>query len=140
MHPLQEILDGVVTKHRWQRATTLLAIQSLWKSALGPPLCDSTRPWSFNRGILTVAVPSPVWTQELMYMRESLMARVNQQLEGDSIKELRFIVRAWNREPSLHPDGGQQTRDVATRLKTLADQLRTSIDIKGGMEGENRRE
>lgn len=140
MHSIQQVLDGVVRKHRWQRATTLLAIEVIWRSALGPPLSDATRPWSFHKGRLTVAVPSPVWTQELMYMRESLMSRINQQLqlmeglEDDMVKEMRFTVRAWNREHKPDPEGGEKNPQAVARLKALTDQL------KGGMDGERRRD
>jgi predicted nucleic acid-binding Zn ribbon protein len=110
MKSLKDILGEVVGRYRWSPAEELLEIQAAWTVALTPELAQVTRPVGYLDGALTVAVPSPVWTQELSYWRPELMARINAELEKPSVTRIRFVVRAL--PPSRGPIDLARLRDL----------------------------
>ena len=120
MEPLHSILRTVATRYRWQPAEALQQISIVWPDVVGGPLAAVTRPLSLFRGQLTVAVPSPVWTQELNYVSADLIETLNQRLENASVSRIRFVVRAFN-APGSPPSGGNPA--WARRLKALRDAL-----------------
>lgn len=102
MSPLKDILTGVAQRYRWQRAEALMQITLIWDGALGRPLCENVKPVGFVDGTLIVAVPSPVWTQELMYLRATLIEQINLHLRESEIRvqSLKMVVRGMRRVPN----------------------------------------
>jgi predicted nucleic acid-binding Zn ribbon protein len=121
MRPIGAILRAVVERYRWHEAEAFLQVAVVWPKAVGPMLTQVTRPLSLLSGQLTVAVPSPVWVQELNYLQDHLLGSLNAQLEGVQIQRIRFVVRAMGRGPA------QATPDASAtwvaRLRALREQL-----------------
>ncbi|MCL5967641.1 MAG: DUF721 domain-containing protein [Firmicutes bacterium] len=95
MEPISSILKAVATRYRWQPAEALQQISIVWSDVVGEPLSQVTRPLSLYNGQLTVAVPSPVWTQELNYVESDLVTALNEALQNASVTRIRFVVRAF---------------------------------------------
>jgi predicted nucleic acid-binding Zn ribbon protein len=70
-------------------ASTLARVQTVWERAAGPAVAASARPTSEHDGVLTVTCEAAVWAQELDLMAGELVAKVNAQLPGEPIRELR---------------------------------------------------
>jgi hypothetical protein len=117
MEPLSAILKSVATRYRWQPAEALQQIAIIWPAVVGDPLAQVTRPLSLYNGQLTVAVPSPVWTQELNYVGPDLVKTLNQALENASVNRIRFVVRAFG--PPGPAGGGTGNTRWARRLSAL---------------------
>ena len=94
MKRLGDILGEVTARYRWQPAEALMEILAAWPLAVSPEMARVAVPVGYLDGTLTVAVPSSVWTQELSYLREPLMERLNAALESVRVKRLRLVVRA----------------------------------------------
>jgi predicted nucleic acid-binding Zn ribbon protein len=109
---LKDILGEVVGRYRWHAAEALWEIQGVWVKAISPELAQVVRPVGFLDGTLTLAVPSPVWSQELMFWRDDLMARINAELQTPRVTRIKLVVRAMPR-PGTPID--------ASRLARLAD-------------------
>jgi len=117
MEPLRSILKAAATRYRWQPAEALQQIALIWPEVVGHALAGVTRPLSFLNGQLTVAVPSPVWTQELNYVGAEMKRALNERLENASVNRVRFVVRAFHPPESPPPEPGRP--DWARRLQTL---------------------
>jgi predicted nucleic acid-binding Zn ribbon protein len=124
MQPLGAILRGVVERYRWHEAEAFLQVALAWPTAAGPILAQVTRPLSLLSGQLTVAVPSPVWVQELNYLQDPLLDTLNAQLDGTAVRRIRFVVRAMGgSSPQPAPEIGTAW---AARLRALREQLEQS--------------
>jgi predicted nucleic acid-binding Zn ribbon protein len=70
-------------------ASTLARVQAAWERAAGPAVAAAARPVSERDGVLTLACESSVWAQELDLMAATLIDRLNAELDGEAIRELR---------------------------------------------------
>jgi predicted nucleic acid-binding Zn ribbon protein len=57
---------------------------------VGPEIAGHTRVLKIDAGRLFVSVDSPVWRQELMYQRDTLIARLNQELAEEVVSDIMF--------------------------------------------------
>ena len=75
----QQGLDGKLREYRaWQ----------VWDEVVGPQIAAKARPIRIREGILEVRVEQPVWMQQLQLLKPKILARLNERLEGASIKDL----------------------------------------------------
>ena len=86
--------------------------------------------------VLFVATASSVWSQELTFMRESIVAKINQALGGEYVKDVRFSEHLWGaqdgeqqRRDAMSPGGRQAQRE--TRGEDLQDSPREPLHPKG---------
>ncbi|MEZ4272554.1 MAG: DciA family protein [Myxococcota bacterium] len=98
-------------------------IVQVWCEAVGPELAARTEAHSFSRGVLTIKTHSAAWQNELTYMKETLIERINANLERNSVQDIRVI------------SGGPPIRrkpESLRRLKTRHQQQisETSVHIK----------
>jgi predicted nucleic acid-binding Zn ribbon protein len=70
-------------------ASVLARVQTVWEDAAGTAIATSARPTSERDGVLTVTCAAAVWAQELDLMADELIAKINAQLPGEPIRELR---------------------------------------------------
>jgi predicted nucleic acid-binding Zn ribbon protein len=70
-------------------ATTLARVQAVWERAAGPAIASAARPVAERDGVLTVTCESAVWAQELELMAVELAARINAELDRETIHSLR---------------------------------------------------
>jgi predicted nucleic acid-binding Zn ribbon protein len=70
-------------------ATALARVQGAWEQAAGPAVAAAARPTAEREGVLTVSCEASVWAQELELMSEVLIARLNELLGEDTLRELR---------------------------------------------------
>src|SRR5215470_16520880 len=55
----------------------------IWKDVVGEPIARNAQPEKIRNGTLFVKVSSPVWMQQLQYMKEIIAEKVNQRLKAD---------------------------------------------------------
>jgi predicted nucleic acid-binding Zn ribbon protein len=70
-------------------ASVLARVQTVWEHAAGAAIAASARPTAERGGVLTITCAASVWAQELDLMADELIGRLNSQLPGDPIRELR---------------------------------------------------
>ncbi len=68
------------------------AIRKLWPKAVGSKIASQTNPDSLRNGTLFVKTVSSVWVQQLHFMREEILTKINNLLTKPLIKEIRFVV------------------------------------------------
>lgn len=65
-----------------------------WSEAVGEHLAARSHPEGFDRGVLTVAVASAPWAQELRLRREELLIRLNTAAGTGLFTDVKFVIRA----------------------------------------------
>lgn len=63
-----------------------------WDDAVGATIARHARPVRIRRGLLCVAVDSPVWMQELQFLKESIRTQLNTRAGADIVSDLFFIL------------------------------------------------
>jgi len=88
-----------------------------WMRASGAMVASTTAPRRFAAGVLTVACPSSVWTNELTYLGAQILTRMNELAPGHPVRRLRFVVSPL---PAL---GQSEERVECTPHPTVAHRL-----------------
>jgi hypothetical protein len=111
----------------------------IWNDTVGTTIARNAQPEKIRNGTLFVKVSSPVWMQQLQYMKELIAEKLNQQLGSELIKNIFFIVgrleteiveakakgSATSTEPSVHPKlddgflGSIEDPDIRQTFKKL---------------------
>ncbi len=63
-------------------------IWRVWDKAVGQPIASKARPSAFRQGILTVAVTSAPWMQQLGFLKQQLIEAVNGALGEEMVTEI----------------------------------------------------
>jgi predicted nucleic acid-binding Zn ribbon protein len=85
--PLSEIVPAFAAA--LTPASMLAHVQTVWEQAAGAAIAAAARPTAERDGVLTVTCEAAVWAQELDLMAGELIAKINAQLPGEPIRELR---------------------------------------------------
>ena len=64
----------------------------IWNDVVGVPIARNAQPEKIRNGTLFVKVTSPVWMQQLQYMKMMIVERINQRLKADIVKNIFFVV------------------------------------------------
>jgi len=88
---LQTILDGVFKQlNRTPQQREQLRIWDIWQEVVGPQIADKTRPETLRNAVLVVSVSSSVWMQELSFMKQKILDRLQQNLAPGMVRDIRF--------------------------------------------------
>lgn len=111
-------------------------IRKLWPIAVGPQIASQTQPDSLRNGTLFVKTVSSVWVQQLHFMKEEILGKLNKLAGKSMIKEVRFILgHSLVREKKAQNTSGakisvlkKRDREMITECtESLADQELASV-------------
>ena len=66
----------------------------VWNEVVGEPIARNAQPEKIRNGTLFVRVTSPVWMQQLQYMKEMIAEKLNHRLRADIVRNIFFVVGA----------------------------------------------
>jgi len=99
---LRTILSGVLgTLERTDKAE-LLVLAPLWCQAVGERIAAQAQPGYVRSGVLWVRVSNSVWMQELHFLKNMLLERLNACLRASRLADIRFYVGG---QPHAGPSG-----------------------------------
>jgi len=70
----------------------LAGVWQIWDQTVGPAIAENARPLAFKQKLLLVQVSSPVWIQQLRFLKADLIAKLNQALGEACIEDIKFKV------------------------------------------------
>jgi hypothetical protein len=70
----------------------------IWNDVVGPTIARNAQPEKIRNGTLFIKVTSPVWMQQLQYMKEMIAERLNQRLKTTIVRNIFFVVGQINIE------------------------------------------
>lgn len=88
---------GSVLKHSLQRLDLAArleeyAVWPIWNDVVGNVIARNAQPEKIRKGTLFVKVSSPVWMQQLQFMKDMIAEKLNHRLKGEVIKNIFFMV------------------------------------------------
>ncbi|MBE3520163.1 MAG: DUF721 domain-containing protein [Firmicutes bacterium] len=87
-----EILCKVLGTDGKLAAARRYRVYELWNTVVGPRIARHAQVFQVQGAVLTVKTSSPVWAQELTFMKEELLQKLNAALPGAAFEDLRFVV------------------------------------------------
>jgi hypothetical protein len=88
------------------------AIWPIWNDVVGKVIARNAQPEKIRNGTLFVKVSSPVWMQQLQFMKDMIAGKLNHRLQSEIVKNIFFMVGRV--EPSAEIEAA--ARDDAENL------------------------
>ncbi len=131
MRSLADVLGEVSASRGWERRFAPYRVFAIWDGVVGKEFAEVARPIEIHGRDLMVGVIDQVWLNQLSFMKEDLLRRINRVMGDDGFSGLRFVVNA---DFSVAPDPGlprpEKVRPSQPDKKSLQrlDNLIISID------------
>jgi predicted nucleic acid-binding Zn ribbon protein len=90
---LNALLDRLSVRERLRE----YSVFPHWEDAVGATVARHARPVRIRRGLLCVAVDSPVWMQELQFLKESIRTQLNTRVGAEVVSDLFFVLDGGSR-------------------------------------------
>jgi predicted nucleic acid-binding Zn ribbon protein len=68
------------------------SVWPIWNDVVGPVIARNAQPEKIRNGTLFVKVSSPVWMQQLQFMKEMIAGKLNHRLKTETVKNIFFII------------------------------------------------
>ncbi|GFO60898.1 hypothetical protein GMST_32230 [Geomonas silvestris] len=81
---LRAFLSGTPAEKRLYEGRIWL----VWDQAVGERIASHAQPSAYREGTLTVTVDSAPWMQQLTYLKKELIAKVNDELGQEMVREI----------------------------------------------------
>ncbi len=116
MERLGTILDRTVKRLPLKRRLDDYALWAIWDDTVGPAVARNAQPEKIRNGTLFVRVRAPTWMQQLQYMKDVMVEKLNQRLEREAVTNIFFVVGEIRAETP--PEGADAPPSAvdATRL------------------------
>jgi len=85
---LGDFLGKTLKKNKIDLSIADFEIFRIWREAVGPQIAAKTEPFKFRNGILFVAVSNSAWLQQLQFMKQDIIERVNHAMSESKKKKL----------------------------------------------------
>ena len=92
MERLGDILHRTVRRLPLKRKLDDYAIWDIWEDTVGATVARNARPEKIRNGTLFVKVRAAAWMQQLQYMKDILLEKLNQRLEREAVRNIFFVV------------------------------------------------
>ena len=84
---LNELLNNKEIKKSFNQGK----IENVWHSSVGQSISNNTTVLNFKNNILLIKADTPVWRNELTFQKADILNKLNEKLEGITIKDIRFL-------------------------------------------------
>ncbi|MFA4916789.1 MAG: DUF721 domain-containing protein [Syntrophales bacterium] len=116
LHKLGSILQTTLKKKNIFINFEDESLIQVWNKALGPQIAAHSRPFQLKGETLFVKVSSSVWMQQLHFMKEDILEKINQSWGKTTVKNIYFSIGEFSL-PSLKGKGQQFVPPDAYLLK-----------------------
>jgi hypothetical protein len=93
---LGHVLDKSLKRLELSTRLEEYGIWPVWNEVVGPTIARNAQPEKIRNGTLFLKVTSPVWMQQLQYMKEMIAEQLNQRLKTNIVRNILFVVGQIN--------------------------------------------
>jgi len=90
---LDRLIEEVLNKKKIGKGLRKIEIFRAFKKCAGEKINEFCMPYDFKRNILYIKVKSSAFLNEIYFLKEELLKRINLNLENNFVKEIKFFVR-----------------------------------------------
>jgi predicted nucleic acid-binding Zn ribbon protein len=92
MESFGAVLDQSLKRLELAQRLDEYRIWPIWNDVVGKTIARNAQPEKIRNGTLFVKVTSPVWMQQLQFMKEMIADKLNQRLNCEAVKNIFFMV------------------------------------------------
>lgn len=111
---LRDLLTELARTRDFEPKMLEQKVFSLWRKHLETPLGTKTVPVSISGGILKVYTEYPLYKQELLFLKERIIANLNAELGKPILKDIRIDVRPSVTSTSRLPTSASPSRSESS--------------------------
>jgi hypothetical protein len=126
MERLGDVLDQSLQRLDLMAQIEAYGIWPVWDEVVGKPIARNAQPEKIRNGTLFVKVSSPVWMQQLQFMKDLLAEKINQRLRAEVVRNIFFVVGTLT-VSEADPDGEPAHAAVESEVK-IDEQFLDSIE------------
>lgn len=124
---LDSVLKDVAHDLKFEDKMEQVMLYRLWNEAVGEQIARNASPVLVRGDVLHVNVSSSVWVQQLQFLRDTMLEKINANLSGRKIKDIRFKIGPLPAAPPQHDDAAPLPElDDNEKLATQAESARIS--------------
>jgi len=90
--PLESILSRALQRANIDINPDLFKLWTRWPDLVGPTIAENAKPAVIKKGMLIVHVTSTPWIQQLQYLKEDIIEKLNRELGEERIEDVRFKI------------------------------------------------
>ena len=98
----------------------------IWNEVVGAPIAKNAQPEKIRNGTLFVKVSSPVWMQQLQFVKDMITDKLNQRLKGEVVKNIFFVVGRIHADEAY--DDQADTAAKPTVVRPVDDDFLAEVD------------
>lgn len=87
-----EVLDKSLKRFAPAMRLDEYGVWPVWDDVVGKAIARNAQPEKIRNGTLFVKVASPVWMQQLQYMKEMIAEKLNARLKAEVVRNIFFVV------------------------------------------------
>lgn len=89
---LGEVLQKSLSRMELASRLDEYGVWPIWNDVVGKTVARNAQPEKIRNGTLFVKVSSPVWMQQLQFMKDLIGEKLNQRLRAPLVKNIFFVV------------------------------------------------
>jgi hypothetical protein len=105
---LEQSLKRLDLEHRLDE----YAVWPIWNEVVGAVIARNAQAEKIRNGTLFVKVSSPVWMQQLQFMKDMIADKLNHRLKGEVVKSIFFMVGRVEAQEELAPAAQSQAAEA----------------------------
>lgn len=89
---ISEVLPELLRAHQRKHGRELTRILEEWDGVVGDQIAAHARPSAYRNRRLSVTVANSGWLQQLQFLKEDMIARLNDRLGASLIGDIKFRI------------------------------------------------
>jgi hypothetical protein len=86
------VMQAVMTEFYKKADQGLLKVHAAWVDSVDAAVLQNAKPAAIKGKMLIVHVTNSIWLQELFYMKNDLIQKMNQKLASQMVEEIKFKI------------------------------------------------
>jgi len=125
---INRLLATVFQNKQWQSKLELHRVFDFWNTTVGREIASVAQPSLFRGHVLWVKVADSVWMQQLHLQKILLLEKINQQLHGEKISDIRFQLNSSLAPPAAPEPKKSKPVFLDKKQEQEFDKLISSLD------------
>lgn len=129
--PFHSVLAEIVRDKKWQGRFELHQVFGRWQALVGVEISRHARPNRYHCRVLWVDVSDSVWHQQLQFLKNDLLVKLNRSLVNEQVEDIRFqLTSGWHGEqdnekevsPPPSAPSAAETAEIDRQLSYVEDE------------------
>lgn len=89
---LGNLLKGYIRDRSQETRDGLMHVVEIWKTLADRNITENSKPDSLKNGILTIRILSPAWSQQIIFIKKSIISEINSKAEAEIVRDIKCRI------------------------------------------------